>query len=185
MRKTFPAKANRVISPLTKSLLGNKGDTDLQHPQILARDMSFGACYHCLHPSFKLLSNNLGPGRSLVLIDSWANGYKHLGARYLLPAWPPCWEPLILFAEVICRKKVRSTHCWEPYKMLFSAPHLADGSSPPTVFNLVHIGFCTVDLLHLCRREKLEDGNFLNCRHFSQEMPFSCICSQGNLVILS
>lgn len=66
--------------PLAKSLLGNKGDTDLQHPKILDRDMTFGAFYHCLQPSLK---HDLGPGRSLVYIDSWANGYKHLGSRYL------------------------------------------------------------------------------------------------------
>lgn len=111
MRKTFPAKANWVISPLTNSLLGNKGDTDLQHPQILARDMSFGACYHCLHPSFKLLSNNLGPGRSLVLIDSWANGYKHLGARYLLPA---SMATLLGTIDFVCRGDLQEESTLNP-----------------------------------------------------------------------
>lgn len=71
---------------------------------------------------------------------------------------------------------VTQTHCWEPYKTLLSTPHLADGSSPPAEFNLVHIPFCTMDLLCLCHVEKLEDGNFLDCRHLSQEMPFSCTC---------
>lgn len=86
--------------PLAKSLLGNKGDTDLQHPQILDRDMSFGIFYHCLQPSLKLLSNDLGPGRSLVPTDSWANGYKHLGARYLLPA---SVATLLGTIEFVCR----------------------------------------------------------------------------------
>lgn len=99
---------------------------------------------------------------------------------FYLPAWPPCWEPSGLFAEVVCRRKVHfgvtQTHCWEPYKTLLSTPHLADGSSPPAEFNLVHIPFCTMDLLCLCHVEKLEDGNFLDYRHLSQEMPFSCTC---------
>lgn len=73
---------------------------------------------------------------------------------------------------MLCKKKVHSrvtqTHCWEPYKTLLSTPHLADGSSPPTEFNLMHIAFCTMDLLCLWHMEKLEDDNFLDYRHFSQ-----------------
>lgn len=80
-----------------------------------------------------------------------------------------------MFAEVVCRKKMYSgfiqTHCWEHYKMLFSTPHLAEGFNPLTEFNLVRIASCT-----FVNMEKLEDGNFLDRRHFSHEMPFSCIC---------
>lgn len=36
--------------PLAKSLLGNKGDTDLQHPQILGSNMSFGPLYIAYSP---------------------------------------------------------------------------------------------------------------------------------------
>lgn len=133
--------------------------------------MSFGPFYHHLQPSFKLLSNDLGreghwtlPTLGLMVTNTWGPG------TFYLPAWPPCWEPSSLFAEVVCRKKVHSgvtqTHCWEPYMTLLSTPHLADGFNPPTESNLVRIAFCTMDLLCLCHMEKLEDGNFLDCGHF-------------------